>query len=116
VPTQPVAGAPGDSLRLIAQGVSADVGAKSPLLPVSQDSVLARLAVLPVGSTDTVRLDVTDLVRSWTIDTLRPRALMVRAVPEGGTYPALAFASTRSAAGGPSLHLTFVPPITLGGR
>ena len=115
VPVEPVLGAPTDSLAVIAQGLATDVGAKSPLLPVSSDVVGQLIAFLPVGSTDTVRLDVTDLVISWTVDSTVPRTIAVRAVPEGDSFAELRV----GAAGGafrPRLHVTFVPPLRLGER
>jgi hypothetical protein len=115
VPTRPVLGAPGDSLAVIVQGIAADVGAKSPLQSIPTDSVALRVVVLPVGSADTVRLDVTDLVIGWTRDSRRPRAFAVRAIPEGGSVAVLRVGSADGLAR-PRLHVTFVPPLTLGGR
>jgi hypothetical protein len=116
LPLDPVSGAPGDSLTLIAQGVAADVGAKSPLLGVPSDSVARRVTHLAVGTTDTVRLDVTDLVILWTTDSTRPRAVSVRAVPEGDAVRELRFGGRTSGLLRPRLMVTFVPPLTLGGR
>jgi len=116
VPTGPVLGAPGDSLAIIAQGLAADVGAKSPLQGIPSDSVSLRVTFLTVGSADTVRLDVTDLVIGWTQDSTRPRAFAVRAIPEGGSVAALRLGATTSGAARPRLHVTFIPPLTLGGR
>ena len=116
LPAEPVSGAPDDSLAVIAQGLSADVGAKSPLTAVSEAVVPLLVAFLPVGSTDTVRLDVTDVVISWTRDSTRPRVLAVRAVPEGGAFAELRIGAAASGALRPRLHVTFVPPLRLGGR
>ena len=116
VPTGPVLGAPGDSLAVIAQGLAADVGAKSPLQGIPADSVSLRVGFLRVGAADTVRLDVTDLVIGWTQDSTRPRAFAVRALPEGGSVAALRMGARTSGAARPRLHVTFVPPLTLGGR
>ncbi len=115
VPTMPVLGAPGDSVRVIAQGLSADVGAKSPLVSVPPDSLTRRWVVLPTGWADTVRLDVTDLVIGWSRFPARPRALMVRATPEGSAFGQVRFAASGTP-GAPALQITFVPPLTLGGR
>jgi hypothetical protein len=115
VPTGPVVGPPGDSLGIVAQGLAADVGAKSPLQAIPSDSLVIRVAFLPTGTADTVRLDVTDLVIGWTNDSTRPRAFAVRAIPEGSSVAALRIGSAAGAAR-PRLHITFVPPLTLGGR
>lgn len=116
VTAEPVLGAPGDTMRLLVQGVAVDVGAKSPLLGVAQDSVLARLVPLLVGSADTVRFDVTTLVLGWAADSTRPRGVMVRAVPEGSAFAEALFGSSGSAGNRPALQMTFVPPVPLGGR
>jgi hypothetical protein len=116
VPAAPAVGAPGDTLHVLAQAVSADVGAKSPLIAVSQDSVLTQRVPVPVGVADTLRLDITTLVLAWAADSTRPRSIMVRAVPEGGAFAEGLFGSSASPAGRPALQLTFVPPLNLGGR
>jgi len=115
VPSEPVLGAPNDSLAVMAQGLATDVGAKSPLAGVPTDSVALRVAFVGVGSTDTVRLDVTDLVIRWTNDSTAPRALALRAIPEGAAFAELRI----GAADGPlrpRLQVTFVPPLRLGER
>lgn len=116
VPTGPVLGAPGDSLAVIVQGLAADVGAKSPLQGIPSDSVALRVAFLTPGSADTVRLDVTDLVIGWTRDTTLARVFAVRALPEGGSVARLRMGASTSGTARPQLHVTFVPPLTLGGR
>lgn len=116
VPTGPVRGAPGDSLVVIAQGLAADVGAKSPLQGIPSDSVALRVAFLAVGAADTVRLDVTDLVIGWTKDPTRPRAFALRAIPEGSAIAMLRMGAASSGPARPRLVVTFVPPLTLGAR
>jgi hypothetical protein len=116
VPAAPAVGAPGDTLHVLAQGVTVDVGAKSPLIAVLQDSVLAKRVQVLVGSADTVRLDLTTLVLAWAADSTRPRSVMVRAVPEGGAFAESLFGSSASPANRPALQITFVPPLNLGGR
>jgi hypothetical protein len=116
VPAQASTGAPADTLRMLAQAVAADVGAKSPLVPIAQEQLLTRLVPLIVGRADTVRFDITDLVLRWAADPARARAVMVRAVPEGNTFAEVLFGSTGSAGSRPALQVTFVPPLDLGGR
>jgi hypothetical protein len=116
VPTQPAVGAPGDTLYLLAQGIAVDVGAKSPLIAVGQDVVGPLLGKVLVGSADTVRLDLTDLVLAWASDSTMPHSVMVRAVPEGNAFAEAFFGSTGGAGNRPALQITFVPPLTLGGR
>jgi hypothetical protein len=116
VPTGKVLGAPGDTLALLAQGLAADFGPKSPLEYLVTDSIVARLGFFPVGSSDTIRLDVTTLVRAWVADSTKPRALMVRAIPEGGSVAEVRFGGVSSGPERPRLRVTFAPPVTLGGR
>jgi hypothetical protein len=116
LPVEPVLGAPTDSLALIAQGLSTDVGAKSPLLPVTSDLATKVIEFLAVGFQDTVRLDVTDLVIRWISDTTVPRTIAVVAVPEGGSFAEFRFGAVSSGASRPRMHLTFVPPLRLGER
>lgn len=116
VPTEPVLGGPGDSIAILAQPVTADVGPKSPLFAVPLDSLVFRATFLPVGSTDTLLIDVTDILQGWAADPDLPRLIAVRAVPEGGSFAELRVGSTASAGSRPTLHVTFVPPINLGGR
>ena len=116
VPTDKVLGPPGDTLALLAQGLAADFGPKSPLEYLVNDSIVARLGFFPVGSSDTLRLDVTTLVRAWVADSTVPRALVVRAIPEGGSIAEVRFGSVTSGLDRPRLQVTFAPPVTLGGR
>jgi len=116
VPTGPVLGPPGDTLALLAQGLAADFGPKSPLEYLVNDSIVVRLGFFPVGSSDTLRLDVTTLVRAWVADSTKPRAVMVRAIPEGGSVAEVRFGGVTSGADRPRLQVTFAPPVTLGGR
>jgi hypothetical protein len=104
---EPVAGAPGDTLRLRADGVSIDVGAKSPLLAFSDTSSIGA-ADVAVGRTDTVRIDVTHIINPLRVDTLLPASIVLRIVPEGGTVGQPRFWSSRNAAA-PSLHVTYIP-------
>ena len=115
VPQSPVVGAVGDTLQLVATGITADFGAKSPLVPVPADSLILRLGRVAIGSADTIRLDVTDLLRGWTADPDRPRTFVVRAVPEGGSLAAVAFGGSTGGAA-PTLQVTWIPPVALGDR
>ena len=83
---------------------------------MAPDSVLSQRVPLLVGVADTVRLDITTLVLAWAADSTRARSVMVRAVPEGGALVEALFGSRASPASRPALHITFVPPLNLGGR
>jgi hypothetical protein len=116
VPSEAVQGVPGDSIRILAHRVTADVGAKSPIENVPEDSVSILSTVVAVGSTDTVRVDLTRIFQRWSLEEDSPRAIMLRAVPEGSGFAELRFLTTAGAAGQPVLHLTFIPPLDFGGR
>jgi len=102
VPVGPVPGAAGDSFQIVAHPVLADLSAKSPL------GVIAAKKVIHVNAADTVRMEVTDLVRAWAQDTTAATALMLGQVPEASSYSQIRFYSTRAPAFRPALHVTYV--------
>src|SRR3989449_9798904 len=69
VPAVPVKGAPSDSFVVEAHTVLADFGAKSPLV---LDATRTDTTFVRVGATDTVRIEVTNLLQFWTSDSTRP--------------------------------------------
>ncbi len=114
VPAEPVLGAPGDSIRIVAEGIAADIGPKSPIKQVPDDSIAVYSGLTMTGSTDTLRIDVTHVIAPWKNDSNLVRGLMLRAVREGGTLGEFRFNSSVSAVGAPALHVTFVPPVVNG--
>lgn len=104
VPNGPIGGLPSDPALLQSRLVVADLGAKSPLDPlrILQDT-------LPIGSADTVRFEVTQLVKSWQASDI-PQAVFLQLVPEAASFTEVVFGSTRSAAGGPRLRITYLLP------
>lgn len=111
VPVEAVAGAPGDSFSVVAHPVVADLGAKSPLTASGTPVTAARVHL---GSADTVRIELTDLVRAWAFDTTATTALFLRQVPEAATYAQIRFYSSRTAFR-PTLHVTYVRRFPFGG-
>jgi hypothetical protein len=105
VPVGPVPGAPADSFTILARPVIADLGAKSPL---STNSPFFGTKVIHLNVADTLRMELTDLVRSWALDSTLASALMLGQAPEGASYAQIRFYSTRSPAFQPTLHITFV--------
>jgi len=103
VPVAPVAGAPADSFELRGLPVLTDVGAKSPLTGILTGKTAIRL-----NSADTVRMELTDLVRNWALDSTQTRSLMLGQVPEAASYTEIHFYSSRSPAFRPALHITYV--------
>jgi len=105
VPTAAVRAAAGDSFSVVATPVVTDLGPKSPLN--GNTSLWGRVTVRP-GSADTIRIELTDLVRAWSRDTTAATALVLSQRPEAATYAQIRFYSSRAPAFRPSLHVTYV--------
>jgi hypothetical protein len=108
VPAQSFAGLPGDSAFVDLRGILVDFGAKSTV-----DFRIRGAEVLPFGSTDTVHVDLINLVQFWQLKTLpHPPALVVRMDPEGSSFTAPQFYSTREAVAArrPRLRITYQLP------
>lgn len=104
-PNDTIGGLPGDSSFVQAQGILADFGAKSPRF------TLTGSAPLPPASIDTVRVEVVSQVRIWQASTLPvPSAFFVSLNPEGASFAQPRFRSSRSAAGRPTLRVTYQVP------
>ncbi len=114
VPTEPVVGAPGDSIRVLAQALLADIGPKSPIRQIPSDSVEAYSGLATVGTSDTLHIDVTHIITRWKDDADATRSFLLRAVREAGALAEFRFNSSVSALGGPALHVTYVPPAEIG--
>lgn len=110
VPLAPVAGTPVDSFAIFARPVLADLGAKSPL---SNRAVLYGRTTVATGSGDTVRIELTDLVRAWSRDTSIVTALVLGQVPEAGSFTEIRFYSSRGSFK-PALHVTYVKRFPFG--
>ena len=105
VPVAPLNGLASDSLNIIAVQVATDLGGKSPM----NDSTGS--VIIHPGVADTVRLEITDMVRSWVIaDTLATTAFMLRLRPlaEATSFTEARFYSSLTPAFRPGLHVTFV--------
>ena len=121
VPVTAPVGVPSDSVVITFSRVSTDIGAKSPCVPSALgsgclplgDSAFVVSASAPMGQTDTIATDITQIVRGWAVDTVAPQTLMVRQLPEGGNLVYLRVYSSRSAFR-PALHLTYVPRYSFG--
>ncbi|UCG87405.1 MAG: hypothetical protein JSW71_02340 [Gemmatimonadota bacterium] len=113
VPSEPVRGVAGDTLVIVVDGLSTDVGAKSPIIPLPSEVGGLGIVEVPAGWSDTVRIEVTHLLRAWRASPSLPRALSLRAVPEGVSLSQARFRSSRSVVGVPSLHVSYVPPVIL---
>ncbi len=117
IPVAPVPAAPPDSFFLVVNHVAADLGAKS---PPANDTLAPKSAPFGPGLADTVRIEVTSLLRFWQFDTTAATAVYLRLLAldrvdstrfggvEGSTFTALRLYSSRTPAFRPALHLTFV--------
>jgi hypothetical protein len=109
IPAHPLLGLPGDRATIDARAVLADLGAKS---PVTTDARFIVTDTLPQGSSDTLRLEVTRLVRLWQSATDRPPAIFLILHPEAATFTRPTFGSTHagSPVGPPRLLITYQLP------
>jgi hypothetical protein len=111
VPVNAVQGAPSDSFNILARPVLTDLGAKSPL---GTTATLFGSRVIHIGSPDTVQIELTNLVRAWSLDTTMATAFMLGEVPEATSYTEIRFYSSRAPAFRPALHVTYVKRFRFG--
>ncbi len=104
-PLAPVTGLPNDSLALDVRALLSDLGAKSPRLASNSSQIL--LAYLTVGFADTLRVDVTSLVKLWQPPSRLPMSLFLALQPEGSSFSRAVFGSTRRGVA-PRLLVTYV--------
>lgn len=106
VPVAPVEAASGDSFTVVVRPVETDLGAKSPL---SNLSAFFGSATIRAGFADTLRIELSSLIRAWVLDTsVTSTALMIGQVPEAASYTQIRFHSSRTPAFRPGLHVTYV--------
>jgi len=116
VPTEPVLGITGDSLVVSVEALAFDLGAKSSILVLPTDSLESdALLRIPVGWSDTVRVEVTSIVRAWRYPSNLPHTISLRMVPEAGSIAEARFNSSRSPLGQPIIEISYVPPIVVQG-
>jgi hypothetical protein len=112
-PARPIIGLPTDASAIQTLAVVGDLGAKSPLSTTPADFAagFVRLDTLPAVQSDTLRIDMTRIVRLWQSARSRPQSIFLRMIPEGATFARAAFFSTRSPSGGvlvaPRVRITF---------
>ena len=106
-PDGPIEGVPGIATTITARGLLADVGAKSPLVPL-----ISPLTLIYPDSTSTSTIEVIDIVKTWQLATNPPaEAIFVSLQPEGSSFTQPVFASSRSPSGVPQLRITYVTPL-----
>jgi hypothetical protein len=105
VPSAPVRGAPSDSFVVEAHTVYTDVGAKSPII---LDATRTDTTVIHAGTSDTVQIEVTNLLQFWASDTTRATTLVLRAQQEAASFSYIRFYPSSAQAFRPALQITFV--------
>ena len=104
VPAVPARGAPVDSFVVEAHTVAADFGAKSPLV---LDATRTDTTTIHVGATDTLRVEVTNLVQFWAADSTRPEVLMLRSQVEAAQPTEIRFYPSAATLFRPALRITY---------
>jgi hypothetical protein len=123
VPAGPVTGLPSDTFFVMVRHVATDLGAKSPIAP---DTVAPRSDLLTPGALDTVRIEITSLLRLWQSDTTAATAAFLQLLAadrtdssfvggaEGTTFSRLHLYSSRTPAFRPAVRITFIPRFPFG--
>ena len=104
VPAVAARGAPADSFIVEAHTVLTDFGAKS---PIALDPQRTDTAMIRIGATDSVQIEVTNLLRLWAVDTILPTAIMLRAQDEGSNPAEIRFYPSAAPPYRPSLRVTY---------
>ncbi len=107
--SQPVEAVPRDGATIRARAVTRDVGQKSPRGDVNIIVAGSGGVVLQAGEFDTVRLDITDIMVTWTLDSVLPSVIMLSVAPEAGRMFEVRVFSSRSTQP-PILFLSYIPP------
>ena len=105
VPVAPVQGAPSDSFVVEAHTVFTDVGAKSPIIV---DATRTDTTRVHTGMSDTVQIEVTNLLQFWASDTTRATTLVLRAQQEATSFSQIRFYPSAAQTFRPALRITFV--------
>jgi hypothetical protein len=111
VPAVAARGAPVDSFVIEAHAAVADFGAQSPLVI---DATRTDTAVIRVGATDTVHIEITNLLQLWQSDTTRAESIVLTAKSEGGDFAEIRFYPSGAALYRPAIRLTYVPRFPFG--
>ncbi|HEU4828585.1 MAG TPA: hypothetical protein VFT04_05270 [Gemmatimonadales bacterium] len=108
VPVAPFSGMTGDSAALDTRGVFSDLGAKSPRIS-SSEALIVRERLI-AGSSDTLFVEVTPVVRLWAADPAPPAALFLALEPEASSFTLAQFGSSRTPNARPTLRITYALP------
>ena len=117
IPISPILGIPNDSGTVRIRGVQSDIGAKSPLCGFNPGTLCGSWVItgfidapLVPGSSDTISIEVGDLVRGWQGLFGSARSLFLQLTPEAATFTRPEFGSTRTPGFTSFIELTYVLP------
>ena len=113
VPAVAAAGLPIDSFAVEVHAVLVDLGAKS---PIAIDLAHTDSTMIHIGATDTVQVEVTNVLQAWAADSAQPTTFVLRAKDEAQSFAEIRFYPTIAAAFRPSLRVTYVRRYPFGGR
>ena len=108
VPAVAARGAPADSFVMEARTVLADFGRKSPI-----DARLDDPIVIHPGSTDTIKIEVTNMLQLWAADTTHPTVFLLRPQAEAQYFGEIHFYPSKAALR-PTLQITYVKQFPFG--
>lgn len=113
VPAVAAAGLPIDSFAVEVHAVLVDLGAKS---PIAIDLTHTDSTMIHIGATDTIQVEVTNVLQAWAADSTQPTTFVLRARDEAQSFAEIRFYPTLAAAFRPSLRITYVRRYPFGGR
>jgi hypothetical protein len=113
VPAVPARGTPIDSFAMEIHAVLVDLGAKS---PIAVDVGHTDSTMIHIGTADTVRIEVTNILQAWAADSTQPTTFVLAARDEAQSFAEIRFYPTIAAAFRPSLQITYVRRYPFGER
>jgi hypothetical protein len=113
VPAVAARGIPIDSFAVEVHAVLVDLGAKS---PIAGDVARTDSTMIHIGSTDTVRIEITNVLQAWAADSTQPTTLVLKAKDEAQSFAEIRFYPTIATAFRPSLEITYVRRYPFGER
>jgi len=111
IPAVAAHGARSDSFPMEVHTVYADFGTKSPIIV---DATRTDTTMIRIGATDTLHVEVTNLLQYWAADTTRPTTLVLRAQQEAQSYAFIRVYPSLATAYRPTLRITYVRPYPFG--
>jgi hypothetical protein len=114
IPSGPVLSAADDTLRLLVHALATDIGPKSPVAIATGDDETRAGAFVAPNTADTIRIDITNLLRVWKGQANLPRVFTLRGVPDAGTLSEIRFWSSEDATRRPLVQVTYVLPFGTG--